>query len=206
MIDFKLISIALFSHALAVISPGPDFVLALKNSLTYSRKIGIFTAIGFGLGIGVHVLYSLLGLALLIKESILIFNLIKYFGALYLIYIGVNSFMEKDHSIQLENQIVKKEISEFKALSMGFLTNVLNPKASLFFLSLFTYIIQSQPSHITLGIISLSMMLNTAIWFSLVAIFFNIPVVQKQYINSKQKINKVLGVILIIIAFLIIFQ
>lgn len=206
MIDFKIISIALLSHAFAVVSPGPDFILALKNSLTYSRKIGIYTAIGFGLGIGIHVLYSLLGLAILIKESVLIFNIIKYLGATYLFYIGVNSLLEKKSEINFENTEQKETISQSKALMMGFLTNVLNPKASLFFLSLFTFIIQSNPSRLTLGIISFSMMLNTAIWFSLVAIFFNIPLIQKQYTNSKQKISIILGLMLIIIAILIVVQ
>ena len=206
MINFSLIAIATISHLLAVISPGPDFVMALKNSLTYSRKTGIYTAIGFGLGIGIHVLYSFIGLAVIISQSEMVFNLIKYLGAAYLFYIGVQSILEKSDFHLIAQQIRKHEITPFKAFSMGFITNVLNPKASLFFLSLFTFILKSNPNQPTLIIISLIMMLNTALWFSLVAYFFNIPYIQKKYISYQNYIGKGLGIFLILIALLIVFR
>lgn len=207
MINFSLIIIATVSHLLAVISPGPDFVLALKNSLTYSRKTGIYTALGFGLGIGIHIFYSFAGLAVIIAKSEWVFNIIKFLGASYLFYIGMMSLLEKSHGIKLETNVRHKEdITPAKALRMGFLTNILNPKASLFFLSLFTYILQSNPNRITVIIISIIMMVNTALWFSLVAVFFNIPVIQKQYNQYQSVIGKGLGVFLIIIALLIVFQ
>ena len=81
-------------HALAVISPGPDFVLISRLSLSYSRKIGFAGAIGVALGIGVHIVYSILGIGALIASSVILFNIIKILGALYLIYIGVMSFKQ----------------------------------------------------------------------------------------------------------------
>lgn len=82
-------------HLLAVISPGPDFIMITRNSLIYSRRTGIYSAIGLGLGILVHVTYSLVGIGLLISKSILLFNTIKYLGAAYLIYIGYKSITAK---------------------------------------------------------------------------------------------------------------
>ena len=70
-------------HTLAVISPGPDFLMAVKNSLTYSRRTGVYTAIGFALGIATHLLYCVTGLAFVISKSILLFSVIKYLGALH---------------------------------------------------------------------------------------------------------------------------
>ena len=58
-----LIGTVALVHLLAVISPGPDFIMCVRNSLAYSRKTGIWTAVGFGAGIGVHIIYSLAGLA-----------------------------------------------------------------------------------------------------------------------------------------------
>lgn len=84
-----LIGTVTLIHLLGVISPGPDFIICARNSLTYSRKTGIWTAVGFGLGISVHILYCLAGLALIISQSILLFNFIKYLGASYLVYIGI---------------------------------------------------------------------------------------------------------------------
>jgi len=75
----------IFTMALA--SPGPDFVIAVRNSITFSRTAGILTAIGFAVGVGVHVTYTLFGLAAIIAQSVFLFNLIKYIGAAYLIYI-----------------------------------------------------------------------------------------------------------------------
>ena len=206
MINFSLILIATVSHLMAVVSPGPDFVLALKNSLTYSRKTGIYTAIGFGLGIGIHVLYSFAGLAIVISNSKTIFNIIKFIGAAYLFYIGIMSLLEKSHALKIEKTVHQQDITPIKAVSMGFLTNVLNPKASLFFLSLFTYILKSHPNALTLTIISIIMMVNTALWFSLVAVFFNIPAIQRKYSDYQTYIGKGFGILLIIISFLLVVQ
>lgn len=206
MESLSLIAIATLSHLLAVISPGPDFVMALKNSLTYSRKTGIYTALGFGIGIGVHILYSFAGLAILISQSEGLFNVIKYMGAAYLFYIGMKSILDKSNKISVGNTKHMQDISPLKAISMGFLTNVLNPKASLFFLSLFTYILQSHPNSSTLIIISMILIFNTALWFSLVAIFFNIPYIQKLYYQYQIYISKGLGVLLIGLALLIIIK
>lgn len=65
-------------HLLAVISPGPDFIMITRNSIIYSRRSGVYSALGLGLGILVHVTYSLVGIGLLIAQSILLFNAIKF--------------------------------------------------------------------------------------------------------------------------------
>ena len=93
-----------FIHLLALISPGPDFIMACRNSLIYSRKIGIYTAIGFGLGIAVHIFYSLAGLALIISSSIFIFNTIKFLGAGYLVYIGIKSILSKSLRFSISSE------------------------------------------------------------------------------------------------------
>src|SRR5579871_852922 len=82
-------------HLLAVMSPGPDFVLISRNSLVYSRKTGIYSALGLALGISVHITYSLIGIGYIISKSILIFSTIKFLGAGYLIYIGYKSLRAK---------------------------------------------------------------------------------------------------------------
>jgi threonine/homoserine/homoserine lactone efflux protein len=82
-------------HLFAVMSPGPDFAVVTRNSLFNSRKVGIYTSLGIALGIMVHVTYSLLGVGLLISRSILLFNIIKFVGAAYLIFIGYKSLRAK---------------------------------------------------------------------------------------------------------------
>ncbi len=206
MTDFSLIASVTLIHLLAVISPGPDFFMAIKNSLTYSRKTGIYTAIGFGLGIAVHIFYSLAGLALLISKSIVIFNLIKYLGVTYLLYLGFKSLISSSSDIKIENQIHIKDISPLKAISQGFLTNVLNPKATLFFLSLFTLVISPQTANTTLLFISFILIFNTALWFSLVAIFLTQKRMRVIYNRYQKYFNKLFGGVLIALGLKIAFD
>ncbi len=184
-------------HLLAVISPGPDFVVAVKNSLTYGRKIGIWTAIGIGLGIGVHLVYCAAGLALIISQSILLFSIIKFIGAGYLIYIWVSAMLAKGGKVEVKAMENKKMMTPLQAVRNGFLTNVLNPKATLFFLSLFTLVISPDTSMQMIILLGAIMIVNTMIWFSLVSIFFTNKKIVWRYTRIQGTFNKVFGGILI---------
>jgi len=195
----------LLIHLLAVMSPGPDFVVALRNSLTYSRKTGVYTAIGFGIGIGVHVVYCVFGLALIISTSPVAFNIIKYLGIAYLTYIGVVSLVSKTSNISVGKEGPLSDISPLKAVRIGFLTNVLNPKATLFFLSLFTFVIgPNTPSSVS-WFLGVMMMVNTTIWFSLVAIFFTQSRIRSIFNKHQKTFNIIFGLLLIGIAIKIVF-
>lgn len=181
----QLITIALV-HLLAVMSPGPDFVIVTKNSLSYSRKVGIYTALGVALGIIIHVTYSLLGIGLLISQSIVIFTIIKWLGALYLIWIGYKAIRSKGGKI--DDTLLDKKvetISNTKAIKNGFFVNALNPKATLFFLALFTQVIDpNTPKKIQI-IYGLEMVLATFAWFTIVAYFFS----HSKFKNKIQKVS-----------------
>lgn len=197
MEHLALIGTVTLIHLLAVISPGPDFIMAVKNSLSYSRKTGIWTAFGFGLGISVHIFYCLAGLAVLISQSILVFNIIKLLGAGYLIYIGLKSFYSKSSNIEINETQQKTDISPAKAIKIGFLTNILNPKATLFFLSLFTMVISPNTPNSILAVLSIIMIVNTTLWFSSVAIFFTQKKIRNAFDKFQGIFNKVLGGLLI---------
>lgn len=197
MQDLILLGTILGIHALAVVSPGPDFVMAVKNSLSYSRRTGVFTAIGFALGLAVHLVYCVLGLAVIIAKSILVFNIIKFLGAGYLIYIGVMSLLSKEGHIKIEMQEKRRDISALKAVKMGFLTNVLNPKATLFFLGLFTLVISPDTSMYVILVAAVLMIINTALWFSLVAVFFTQVKVRNVFERFVGVFNKLFGGILV---------
>lgn len=196
METLALIGTVTLIHLLAVISPGPDFILCARNSLTYSRKIGVWTAVGFGLGICVHIFYSLAGLALVISQSILLFNAIKLLGAGYLIYIGIKSLFSKSASIEIEKG-EKGKLSTLSAIKMGFLTNVLNPKATLLFLSLFTMVISPDTPKLVLGGISAIMITNTVLWFSFVSVLLTQKKVRTVFERFQNIFNKAFGGLLI---------
>lgn len=192
-----LIGTVALINLLAAISPGPDFIMCVRNSLTYSRKTGIWTAVGFGVGITIHILYSLAGLAFIISKSILLFNAIKFLGAGYLIYIGVKSVLAKSSKIELAEPQKKTDISARAAFKIGFLTNVLNPKATLFYLSLFTFVISPQTPTSIMGILTIIMVAEIILWFSLVAIFLTQKRIRSVFERFQNVFNKTLGGLLI---------
>lgn len=187
-------------HFLAVASPGPDFAVVTRNSLVYTRKIGIYTALGVGIGIGVHVAYSLLGIAFVISQSVILFNVIKYVGATYLVYIGVKSLIarrETDAKNKSEFEKAQEDISLFAAIRTGFLTNVLNPKATLFFLALFTQVISPATPKFIQFLYGLEMMTATFVWFSLVSLLFSNQAVKAKISKFQHYLERITGAVLV---------
>ena len=175
MLDLGLIATIGFIHLVALISPGPDFVVACRNTLLYSRATGIYTAIGFGLGILVHICYAVFGLSWLIANHAFVFAIIQYMGAAYLIYIGVQSLRDFESKVESNTTASSHSIAAVKAVRIGFITNVLNPKATLFFLSLFSSMLTPAVSNASLIVLSILLVGSTMLWFSLVALLISHP-------------------------------
>lgn len=187
-------------HLLAVMSPGPDFAMVMRNSLVYSRRTGILAAAGLACGIALHVTYSLLGIGLLISQSIILFNTIKLLGAAYLIYIGVKSLLSRkaDTANTLYAEAgTKKDLSKLAAIRLGFLTNALNPKATLFFLALFTQVINPQTSLSLRVLYGIEMSTATFLWFATVAVLLTQRRVSLLFSGIKHYIERVLGAVLV---------
>jgi len=137
----EFLTVALI-HLLAVASPGPDFAVVVRESVTHGRKAGTWTAMGVGTAIFVHVGYSLLGIGLIVSQSIVLFNALKWAAAAYLLYIGIKALRAKPASAtDAPVSLPVGERTARGAFTSGFVTNGLNPKATLFFLSLFTVVI-----------------------------------------------------------------
>ncbi|MSU56422.1 MAG: LysE family translocator [Candidatus Taylorbacteria bacterium] len=185
-------------HLLAVVSPGPDFAVITRNSLLYSRRAGILTALGLALGIGIHVTYCLFGIGLVISQSILLFSAIKWFGAVYLVYIGYKSLRSKPKQEEEVTVVVSvNTLSDAKAVRIGFLTNVLNPKATLFFLALFTQVIApATPTWVQL-VYGIEMITMTFVWFSFVSLVFSNQILKRKIGAVQHYIERVTGAVLI---------
>jgi len=203
---FRLFGLIFGIHLLAVMSPGPDFVMVLKNALQYKRKAAIYTALGIGLGIGVHILYSIAGVAYLLQKNQTLFYIVKIAGALYIIYIGAKTFMSKQTQMKLDTSEKTTVLSPWQAVKTGFVTNVLNPKASLFFLSLFTLLIPPDIPVWVLTAISLMLITVTFLWFSLVSIIFTNKRVVQSYEKYETYIVKVFGLLLIVLGIAVFFE
>lgn len=202
----SLIGSVTLIHLLAVMSPGPDFLIVMKHSIGFNRRVAIWTAVGIGTGIMVHVFYSFVGLALLISNSPFLFNLIKYAGALYLLYLGVSSLIHGEGSLVKVNTTATQSLpSDLKSFKIGFLTNVLNPKATLFFLSLFTLVIDHSTPRGIMLIISAIMVVNTTLWFVLLAYLITIDKLRSSFNTYEKWFNIGFGILLILVSLKIAF-
>ena len=83
----ELLTVSIIAIFMAI-SPGADFIMVTRNSIFYGRKAGLYSSLGISAAIWLHITYSIAGLAVIISKSILLFSILKYFGAAYLIYIG----------------------------------------------------------------------------------------------------------------------
>ena len=186
-------------------SPGPDFFLIVRQSLCQGRKISIFTSMGIGAGIIVHVFFCIFGLGAIISTSDIIFNLIIISGALYIIYMGIKSLLVSIPLIS-EDYDINKEYSSYTAFGKGFLTNILNPKATLFFLSIYTIIINdNSPTYIQLAY-GLWMAVATVGWFCFLSIVLTNDRIVKRVELFGFKIQKIMGIVLLIIGFKILIN
>lgn len=185
--------------SIAVISPGPDFVLTLRSSLTYSRRAGLYTAFGIGVGNLVHVTYSLIGIGAIISQSILLFNILKWIGAAYLVYIGIKSLGAKKQPQSLTDLHRTKTISRWMAFRIGLLGNLLNPKATLFFLALFTQIIQPETPIGVRAIYGATVATLALIWFASVAVLISQPGVKRLFQSVSHWVERLTGAVLIIL-------
>jgi RhtB (resistance to homoserine/threonine) family protein len=185
-------------HLLAVMSPGPDFAMITRNSLVYSRRVGMLSAIGLALGIATHVSYSLVGIGLLISRSIILFSIIKWCGAGYLIYIGWKSLRSKPPPKTIHTlEGTRDDLSNFAAIRLGFFTNILNPKVTLFMLSVFTQVIKSTTPTVIQLMYGMEMAIMTFLWFSFVAIVLSHHLIRRVFQRIQHYIEKVMGAILI---------
>lgn len=184
---------------LAVISPGPDFALVSRNSLLLSRRAGVLTAVGIGAGVLVHLSYTLLGVGLLMTQSIWLFNLLKLAGAAYLIWLGIRMLKSPppDDGKNDGNGGAAAALSDLGAFRAGFLTNALNPKTTVFVVSLFMQVVQpGTPLAVQLGygaFISLAHLL----WFSLVALLFSAGPVRSRMMALRHWVDRVFGALLV---------
>jgi RhtB (resistance to homoserine/threonine) family protein len=189
-------------HLLAVASPGPDFAVVLKHSVHFGRRAAIITSIGIGLGILIHVSYSLLGIGILIKTTPMLFQIFSYIAAAYIFYLGwgalrSNVAMPTASGGDSNNNA---QISDKKAFMVGFLTNGLNPKATLFFLSVFAVAVSAQTPNSVKLVYGLYMALATGIWFCSLSYFLSSNRVRMFLGKNGHWFNRLMGVVLILLA------
>jgi threonine/homoserine/homoserine lactone efflux protein len=137
------------------LTPGNDMIYVASRSISQGTKAGIVSALGVFIGCFVHIIAAVLGLSIIIMRSAFLFHVIQYIGAAYLIYLGIRALFTKSNFNK--NIIALSPTNKWKLLKQGIITNALNPKVALFFLSFLPQFIRvSSPLYkvqlLTLGV------------------------------------------------------
>jgi threonine/homoserine/homoserine lactone efflux protein len=154
---FGIINLPTFILAgiLLNLTPGADTMYIVGRSIAQGKKAGIYSALGISTGILFHTTFAAFGLSLIVARSAMAFNIIKYAGAMYLVYLGIKMIITK---APVKFDAEKKDINSRKLYASGILTNVLNPKVALYFLVFLPQFVKTSAAHnplpfIILGII-----------------------------------------------------
>ena len=181
---------------LAVISPGPDFAMVSRNSLLLSRRAGVFTAMGIAGGVLVHVAYTLVGVGLLIQQSLWLFHAIQLAGAAYLIWLGFKMLRARPAE-SVASPSTPPALNDMAALRTGFWTNVLNPKTTVFIVSLFMQVVQPGTPWAVQLAYGLFIAVAHAAWFALVALCFSADAVRARLLAVRHWIDRAFGGLLL---------
>ncbi|WP_433739241.1 LysE family translocator [Pseudomonas putida] len=190
-------------HFLAVVAPGPDFAVTIRQSVRFGRWVGICTALGIGAGISVHVLYTLLGVGALMHTTPWLLTAAKVIGGAYILYLGISLLRSKPKPVLEGEKDVDEPNGEqtlMKAFTTGFLTNATNPKATLFFLAIFTTLISATTPLQIQALYGVWMCCVNALWFVVVALFFSSHKVRLLFLRMGHWFERTMGVILILFA------
>lgn len=191
----------LLTALLLNITPGNDTIFILSRSIAQGRKAGIISALGIGTGTLIHTLLAAFGLSIIIAESIILFNIIKYAGAAYITYIGLKMLFGKSQLSTVINAS-KKTANYLKVYRDGIITNVLNPKVALFFIAFLPQFIDPALKNtvwpfMTLGFTFITM---GTIWCLILAVFASAFFIRLKDNNKiSGYINKFCGITLVIL-------
>ena len=167
--DFDILILFAATSISLTLSPGPDILYVLSQSLSNGFKSGFSVSLGLVSGLFFHTAFISLGFGFLISEYPSIFKLIKYFGALYLMFIAVNLLI-KNNKIKV---IKKKQNTLLENYSTGIVMNIINPKVSLFFLSIFPLFLFDKTLNVQIQffVLGIIFIIQATFVFSLVSLF-----------------------------------
>jgi len=188
---------------LAVLSPGADFAIVSKNSLLHGRAAGFASSLGIASACWVHVSYAIFGLVVIQNTVPNFFDIIKIVGAAYLIYLGLSTALSSPKPMSSANTTGPRR--KYSYFGNGLLTNSLNPKTSIFVISLYTQVIGPQTPLLHQVAWGLFISLSHLIWFSMVSMFMSSNRMRENILDKQRGFNIVIGAILTMFGFLLLF-
>ena len=156
--DLQNFAVFAFAALMLNITPGNDMIFVSTHATSHGIRAGIMASLGIAVGCLVHIFAAVVGISAIVAKSAFLFDAIKYFGAAYLIYIGLKSVFSKTQKFDIE--VVEKKKTNFAVFKQGVVTNVLNPKVALFFLAFLPQFVPPQYEHTWFLILILGLWFN----------------------------------------------
>lgn len=196
-------------HTVALASPGPDFALVVKLASQESRQVAIAAACGIAFSILVHTILSLTGVSLVIESSHTSFFIVQLLGSGYLAWIGIGAIKSalkhwRDKYRGEVSEILSYNLTVKQGFMQGFYTNLLNPKAMIFFITFISLIISPEEATSTKVAIAIIFLSLSLAWFVFIALTLSKTNIQQKVRNATPIINLITGVMFVNVAIVIV--
>ena len=198
LIFLKIFAVCL----LGAMSPGPSMVVVINNAIFKNRLNGILTSIGHGVGIGIYALFAVLGIALIIKTNLYVFNVIKFLSIIFLVYLGVN-LMITDDKLEFDGKDIN---SGFTSFLQGLSISLLNPKIFIWFVAIYSQFMSVDNDMIFNTILILTASIIDAIWYVILTLLVTTNIALDFIKDKSVLLQKFVGSVFIIIGALILIE
>lgn len=186
-------------HMLALISPGPNVLIVTQMAVSQTRRVGIATALGLATGAAVWSSTALIGLNVVFVRLAWLYDGLRILGGVYLIYLGIMMWRTTTQPLVPSSSEELAIRTDWQAFRRGLQTNLTNPKAALFFSSIFTaFLTPSLPTWVKLASVGI-IIADATIFYVAMAYFFSTRQVQQVYQRSKHWVNRIAGTILALV-------
>ena len=187
---------------LGAVSPGPSMVVVMNNALFKNRFHGILTSLGHGFGIGMYALFAVLGIALIIKTNLFVFNGIKFISIIFLIYLGVKSIISKS-KLDFGKYNLNDGITSF---SQGVSISLLNPKIFIWFIAIYSQFMSVENDLFFNTVLVLTAAIVDALWYITLTLLVTSKIALDFIKNKNGLLQKFVGIIFIAIGLLLLIE
>ena len=198
LIFLKIFAVCL----LGAMSPGPSMVVVINNAIFKNRLNGILTSIGHGVGIGIYALFAVLGIALIIKTNLYVFNVIKFLSIIFLVYLGVNLMITNDR-LEFDGKDIN---SGFTSFLQGLSISILNPKIFIWFVAIYSQFMSVDNDMIFNTILILTASIIDAIWYVILTLLVTTNIALDFIKDKSVLLHKFVGCVFIIIGALLLIE
>ena len=198
LIFLKIFAVCL----LGAMSPGPSMVVVINNAIFKNRLNGILTSIGHGVGISIYALFAVLGIALIIKTNLFVFNVIKFLSIIFLVYLGVNLVITDD-KLEFDGKDIN---SGFISFLQGLSISLLNPKIFIWFVAIYSQFMSVDNDMIFNTILILTASIIDAIWYVILTLLVTTNIALDFIKDKSVLLQKFVGSVFIIIGILLLIE